>query len=155
MTFAFTVSAVIPASSKEIYDAWLDGRRHAQMTGSGTARGSTRVGGKFAAWDGYIAGRNLVLVPGKRIVQSWRTTEFSDADADSRIEISLAKTARGTRLTLRHSNVPDSHTGYKSGWVTHYFEPMKHYFAAQAAANKPSRAKAKPPKKKPAGRKKN
>lgn len=154
MTHAFTVSAVIPASPKEIYDAWLDGRQHAQMTGTRSARGSTKVGGKFTVWDGYIAGRNLALAPGKCIVQAWRTTEFADTDIDSQIEVTLAKTARGTRLTLRHSDVPDSHTTYKSGWVTHYFEPMKRYFAAHAATKKTPRAKAKPVKKKVGVRKK-
>jgi uncharacterized protein YndB with AHSA1/START domain len=154
MTHAFTVSAVIPASPEEIYEAWLDGRRHAHMTGTTAARGSTKVGGKFTVWDGYIAGRNLALSPGRRIVQAWRTTEFAESDVDSQIEVTLVKTARGTRLTLRHSDVPDSHTTYKSGWVTHYFEPMKRYFAAQAAAEKKPRTGAGTPKKKSGGRKK-
>lgn len=145
MTFAFTVSAVIPAAPRDIYDAWLDGRKHAQMTGTQKAKGSTRVGGKIAAWDRYISGRNLKLVPGKRIVQAWRTTEFVASDADSQIELTFEKTARGTRVTLRHSDVPDGHTGYESGWVTHYLEPMKRYFAARAAnkaAARPKPAKA-------------
>jgi len=134
MTFAFTVSAVIPATAQDIYDAWLDGKRHARMTGTDNASASARVGGRFTAWDGYINGRNLKLVPGRRIVQAWRTTEFSDSDPDSQIEVTLAKTARGTRVTLRHSNVPDGQTGYKSGWVQFYFEPMKTYFRSQAVS---------------------
>lgn len=128
MTFAFTVSATIPASPKAIYDAWLDGKQHGLMNGGGKATGSTKVGGKFTAWDGYINGRNLELVPGKRIVQSWRTTQFTDKDSNSQIAVTLAKVAGGTKVTLRHSNVPDGHDGYKSGWKTHYFEPMKAYF---------------------------
>ena len=146
MTFTFTVSAVIPASPREIYEAWLDGRNHAAMTGS-PATGSARVGGKFTAWDGYISGRNLTLSPGRRIVQAWRSTNFADADPDSQIEVTLAKTARGTRVTLRHSNVPDGHDGYKSGWRDYYFEPMKAYFSGLAKASnktkKPARRKAK------------
>ena len=142
MTFAFTVSAVIPASPEDIYDAWLDGRRHAAMTGSETATGSTRVGGKFTAWDGYIQGRNLALDSGRRIVQSWRSSAFTDADADSQIEVTLAKTARGTRVTLRHSNVPDGHDGYREGWRDHYFEPMKAYFGKLAKA-RPAKGSAK------------
>lgn len=132
MTHAFTVSSVIPASPMEIYDAWLNGKRHAQMTGSETATASTKVGGKFTAWDGYINGRNVSLVPGKKIVQAWRTSEFADSDEDSQIEVTLEKSARGTRVTLRHSNVPDSHQGYRSGWGDHYFEPMKAYFGKMA-----------------------
>ena len=140
MTFAFTVSAVIPATPKQIFEAWLSGRQHSAMTGS-PASGSARVGGKFTAWDGYITARNLALTPGRRIVQAWRTTAFSDTDADSKIEVTLAKTARGTRVTLRHSDVPDGHDGYKSGWRDFYFEPMKTYFGAQAkASEKPKKS---------------
>ena len=130
MTHAFTVSAVIPASPKEIYDAWLNGRQHAQMTGSAKASASTKIGGKFTAWDGYISGRNLTLVPERKIVQAWRTSEFTDSEEDSQIELTFKKTARGTRVTLRHSNVPDGHKGYRSGWGDHYFAPMKAYFGA-------------------------
>jgi uncharacterized protein YndB with AHSA1/START domain len=133
MSFRFSVSATLPASARVIYEAWLDGRRHGRMTGGGRATASTRVGGKFTAWDGYISGKNLELVPGKRIVQSWRTTQFTDADADSEIALTLEKARTGTKVTLRHSNVPDGHDGYKSGWKTHYFEPMIRYFSAQDA----------------------
>ena len=148
MPLAFTVTAVIPASAKDIYEAWLDGARHAQMTGTKSGKASVEVGGAHEVWDGYISGHNLKLVPGRRIVQSWRTTEFEPGDPDSQIDITLAKTARGTRLTLAHTNVPDGHAGYKTGWATHYFTPMKAYFIAQAktsAAAKPkAKSKAKP-----------
>lgn len=36
------MSAVIPASAREIYDAWLSGKGHAAMTGS-PAKGSAKV----------------------------------------------------------------------------------------------------------------
>jgi uncharacterized protein YndB with AHSA1/START domain len=73
MTYQFTLTDVIPASPETIYDAWLDSRGHTAMTG-GKAKMSKRVGGKLSTWDGYISGQNIELVPGKRIVQSWRTT---------------------------------------------------------------------------------
>jgi uncharacterized protein YndB with AHSA1/START domain len=132
MTFAFTVSATVPATPQAIYDAWLDGKQHGAMNGGGPATASKRVGGAFTAHDGYIGGKNLELEPGKRIVQAWRTTQFTDRDPDSQIEVTLKRVAGGTKVTLRHSNVPDGHDGYKSGWKTHYFEPMKKYFSAKA-----------------------
>ena len=49
------------------------------MTGA-AARIAGRVGAAYSAWDGYIAGKTLELAPGKRIVQSWRTTEFASDD---------------------------------------------------------------------------
>lgn len=131
MAHEFTVSATIPAAPKQVYDAWLSSKGHTEMT-EAVARVSARVGGVFTAWDGYIQGKNVKLVPGRRIVQSWRTTEFAASDPDSRIEVLLEKVPRGTRLKLRHTNIPAGQSDYRSGWRTCYFEPMKRYFKAKA-----------------------
>jgi uncharacterized protein YndB with AHSA1/START domain len=129
MSYTFGLTDVIPASPKAIYAAWLDSRGHSDMTG-GKAEASPRIGDGFTAWDGYISGKTLELVPGERIVQSWRTTRFTGDQPDSRITVTLTPIAGGTRLTLTHENVPDDHTGYEDGgWQEHYFEPMKKYFA--------------------------
>ena len=127
MPLEFEVSAVIPASPIEVYKAWLDSKSHSQMTG-GKAKVSAKVGESFQAWDGYITGKNLILEPGKRIVQSWRTSEFKDSEKDSQIELSLEPVKEGTKLTLRHTNLPAHGDQYEQGWVDNYFDPMKAYF---------------------------
>src|ERR1700679_2175144 len=104
-TEAFELTVLLPATPEAVYAAWLDGVAHTQFTGS-KATVVAEVGGQFTAWDGYIQGTNLELDPGRRIVQSWRTTEFSEADPDSRLEVILESEGSGTRLTLRHSEVP-------------------------------------------------
>ena len=124
----FTVSTIIPAPARDIYDAWLDGRRHSAMTGA-KAKGSTRVGGSFSAWDGYASGKNMELVPGERIVQSWRTSDFAADDPDSTITVTLTPVAGGTRVTLVHSGLTGDGSSYKDGWRDYYFAPMKTYFA--------------------------
>ena len=131
MAREFTVSATIPASPKQVYDAWLSSKGHTSMTQSG-AKVSARVGSAFTAWDGYISGKNLKLKPGKQIVQAWRTTEFASSDQDSHVEILLVKSRGGTKLTLYHSNLPGGQSDYRSGWRECYFEPMKKYFKAIA-----------------------
>ena len=78
------------------------------------------------------SGTTLELVPGKRIVQSWRTTEFAASDADSTIIIELEPTKTVTRLTLIHKGAPSDQTEYEhGGWEDFYFVPMKAYFARQ------------------------
>jgi activator of HSP90 ATPase len=126
------VSDEIPVGRDELYAAWLDGDRHAQMTGAG-AEGSDQVGGQFSAWDGYITGTNLELEPGRRIVQAWRTSQFPQAAPDSRLEISFEPVASGTRVEIVHSAIPDGQgKSYEAGWVEHYFDPIKrHYRAAR------------------------
>ena len=133
MSYSFTLTDIIPAPPAAVYDAWLDSRAHGAMTGAKASQ-SPRLGAKVTAWDGYISGRNLQLVPGRRIVQSWRTTKFTDADPDSRIAVTLRAVPGGTRIILRHSRVPDGHTSYEDGgWQANYFTPMKAYFTKQAA----------------------
>jgi activator of HSP90 ATPase len=127
MSLEFTKSSLIPATPQEIYHAWMSSDGHSAMTGS-PAKISPELGGKFEAWDGYIHGTNLELVPGKRIVQSWRTVEFSADEPDSRIEISLDAEGEQTRLTLHHTGLPPHGKQYEQGWVESYFEPMKEYF---------------------------
>lgn len=131
MAIEFTVTGVVPASPEEVYRAWLESDGHSRMTGS-PAHCSDRVGGRFDAWDGYIGGRNLALEPGHRIVQTWRTTKFAPEDADSRLEIVLEAVPDGTRITLRHSQVPDGHDHYRAGWLSHYIQPMQRYFGGTA-----------------------
>jgi uncharacterized protein YndB with AHSA1/START domain len=129
MSYEFKLTDIIPATPQAVYDAWLSSRGHSAMTG-GTAKMSAKVGGAFTAWAGYISGKNISLVPGERIVQSWRTTEFTTKEGDSKISVTLKAVKGGTKITLKHSNVPDAHTSYENGgWQTHYFEPMKKYFA--------------------------
>ncbi len=86
MTISFEVSATLSATPETLYSAWLDSAKHSAMTGA-AAEVSDKVGGTFTAWDGYISGKNIELEPGKRIVQAWRTVEFSDDEPDSQLEI--------------------------------------------------------------------
>ena len=146
MPYAFTLTTTIPASAQEIYDAWLDSLTHSEMT-RGEASMSDEVGAEVSAWDRYITGRNLELVPGERIVQSWRTTQFTDEHEDSIITVTLEEVEGGTLLTLVHSNVPDEQTSYEQGgWQEHYFEPMKEYFADRKQAGAGGTSKAAAPK---------
>src|ERR1700681_1430650 len=142
--YDFTLTAVIPASAREIYEAWLDSLAHSEMTG-GEARMSDEIGGEVSAWDGYITGRNLELVPHERIGQAWRTNEFTDDNGDSIITVTLEDDDDGTLLTLVHSNVPDGQTSYEQrGWQEHYFEPMAKFFSKRAGAGKRAAAAPKP-----------
>ena len=144
MPYDFTLTALIPASAQAIYEAWLDSVAHSEMTG-GKARMSDEIGVEVSAWDGYITGRNLELVPHERIVQSWRTTQFTDEHGDSIITVTLEDDDEGTVLTLVHSNVPDEQTSYEQrGWQEHYFEPMVEFFSKQAGIGKRTRAAPKP-----------
>jgi uncharacterized protein YndB with AHSA1/START domain len=132
--YDFKLKTIIPASAQEIYEAWLDSLAHSEMT-QATASMSDEVGDDVSAWDGYITGRNVELIPGERIVQSWRTSEFSDEHEDSIVTVVLEDVDGGTLLTLVHANVPDGQTSYEQGgWQKHYFAPMQAYFSKTGQA---------------------
>jgi activator of HSP90 ATPase len=135
MAIEFVVSTFITATPEEIYTTWLSSEGHSEMTG-GSATISSEVGDQFEAWDGYISGRNIVLEYGKRIVQSWRTTEFSDDEPDSYIEIILEAIGDQTKLTLHHTGLPPHGKQYEQGWVDSYFEPMQEYFVGKINTHK-------------------
>ena len=124
------VSAVIPAPPEKVYAAWLSSKGHAAMTGS-AAKITARIGSSFSAWDGYISGKTLEAEPSSRILQTWRTTDFSDEEPDSSLKVLLEKARGGTRVTLVHSKIPAGHgEEYRRGWIDFYFKPMKEYFAS-------------------------
>ncbi len=128
MDYEFSVSDVLPAAPQAVYEAWLSSEEHAAMTG-GEAQIDPAIGGEFTAWDGYIRGRTLELEPNRRIVQSWRTTDFDAADLDSEIEVVLEPCPEGTRITLNHRRIPAGQSGYEQGWRDNYFDPMRDYFS--------------------------
>jgi activator of HSP90 ATPase len=134
MSKEFEVTTIIDAPAQDIFNAWLNSEQHSAMTG-GSANVSAEIGGTFIAWDGYIKGTNLDLQPGIRILQSWRTVEFSDNEPDSQIEVIFEPQSDKTKITLKHTNLPPHGMKYEQGWIEAYFEPMKEYFAERKVDN--------------------
>ena len=128
-TKEFTLTITLPANAEEIFDAWLSSEGHANITGS-PAQVDGSVGGKFSAWDGYIWGTTLEMERPRKILQAWRTSEFPEDAPDSMVEIIFEKTKGGTKLSLRHWQMPEGQEeSYKQGWEDFYFKPMQEYFA--------------------------
>ncbi len=75
-----------------------------------------------------MPGRNVELVPGKRIVQTWRGSDFPERD-QSTLTLTFARSTTGARVTLRQTDVPDDlAASYAQGWRDYYWTPMKAYF---------------------------
>ena len=122
------LSVFLNESAEKLYKDWLSSEAHSKFTGS-PALIDPSVNGKFTAWEGYIYGTNTSFEPGHKIVQNWRTTEFSETDDDSILEVIFENAGDKTRLILRHSNIPEGQgEDYKQGWKDFYFEPMKKYY---------------------------
>jgi activator of HSP90 ATPase len=123
-----TQKVTIPASPEEVYEAFVDPKKHSEFTGS-KATGKAKVGGKFTAWDGYISGKHLELEKGKRIVQEWMTTDWPEGYAPSKLELTFKETSEGTEISMVHSNVPaEQEKELAEGWEEFYWNPLKKYF---------------------------
>jgi uncharacterized protein YndB with AHSA1/START domain len=123
------LATTFAAEPAELYQAWITGTLHAEMTGA-PATSEPAKGGAFTAWGGYITGKHLVLEPSRRVVQTWRTTEFPANAPDSTLEIRISKAGKGSRFAVLQSDIPDGQSDqYAEGWVSHYFDPMTAYFA--------------------------
>lgn len=120
---------IIPkVSPKQIYEAYIDPKKHSTFTGS-KATGKPVVGGKFTAWDGYIFGKYIELDGEKRVVQDWTTTDWQEGYPASKLELTFSKVPQGTEIIMMHSNVPKSQADeIKQGWKEFYWDPLKRYF---------------------------
>ena len=119
---------VVAASPMEVYNAYMEEKKHSEFTGS-EATIDPKVNGKFTSWEGYIKGRNIELSPGRKIVQEWITSEWPEGYPPSRLELSFTKVKAGTEITMVHSEVPvDQADEIEQGWTDYYWEPLKTYF---------------------------
>lgn len=126
---AIRVTTTIPVAPTTLYFAWLDSDHHSAMTG-GAAKMTADVGAKYTAWNGYISGKVVTLDLGRRLIMSWRTSDFPRDAADSRVEIHLEALGPSTRVTILHTDIPEGQgEKYKAGWVDKYFTPMRNYFS--------------------------
>jgi activator of HSP90 ATPase len=125
---AIKQTCVIDGSPTEVYEAYVDPKKHAAFTGTATT-GTPKVGGRFTAGDGYIRGKFLALERGKRILQEWRTTEWPAGYPPSMLELTLKPKGEKTELTMLHTKVPAEQADYYAeGWKEYYWEPLKKYF---------------------------
>ena len=130
MTKAIQQSVKFNASPETLYEMYIDSARHSKATGA-PAKVSRKAGFAFTAFGGMLQGRNLLIVPGKMIVQSWRAKHWNKNDADSILIITFSRAGSGGRVNLVHANVPDhDHKGVTEGWKKYYWRPWRLYLAA-------------------------
>jgi activator of HSP90 ATPase len=118
-------------TQETLYELYMDSAKHTAATGQ-RARISRRAGGTFTAFAGMLAGRNLLVVPKRLVVQAWRSTGWKRADGESILVLEFGKAAGGSQINLVHINVPlYDHKGVSLGWPKYYWKPWRAYLAAQ------------------------
>jgi uncharacterized protein YndB with AHSA1/START domain len=135
-----TLAAVLPAPPETLYSMYLSPRSHAAFTGMPVKIGK-RPGSRFQAFGGALSGTILQVVPGRLIVQSWRSTQFGKRELDSTLVLSFWKDPGGGRIELTHVNVAKSDfAGVSDGWSRYYWLPWRAYLEAHAAPRRGKRS---------------
>ena len=129
MTRAIQQSVVLKASPNDLFETFLDSKKHAAVTGA-PVKISRKAGGAFTAHGGQLQGRTLLVVPNRLIVQAWRARHWKAEDPDSILVLGFSSAPGGGRIDLVHINVPDyDHQGVTEGWKKYYWKPWKSYLA--------------------------
>jgi len=119
------------ASPEVLYDLLMSSKKHAGFT-KHKAKMSSSIGGSFSAYNGSITGKNMTLEPGKKIVQSWRGSDWPKGHY-SRVTFKFAKVTSGTKLLFSQSDVPiEQYAAVKDGWKNFYWDAMKVYLNKKA-----------------------
>jgi activator of HSP90 ATPase len=118
---------------QRVYDALLDTKQFSAFTGA-PAQIDRQAGGAFSCFGGIITGRNIELVPNKRIVQAWRVKLWPEG-LYSIVSFELQPDGPKTRVVLTHDGFPPdmrehlNGEGPEGGWHRQYWEPLRKYLS--------------------------
>ena len=92
-------TVTLPVPARDLYAMYLSPSRHKAITG-GKVVISARAGSKFSAFGGMLRGRTLYTVPGRLIVQAWRSGGWKKSDLDSTLILRFTPRVRSGRIDL-------------------------------------------------------
>ncbi len=119
---------VFDAPPARVYRALTDAAEFAHWSGA-PAEIEARDGGRFVSFGVFILGRNVELIPERRIVQAWRVFDWAEG-VYSIARFELTAEGDGTRLKFDQDGVPETAAPHVDrGWGHKYWEPLKKYLA--------------------------
>ena len=108
----------------DVYELLMDSKKQTAFSGE-KALISRKAGGSFKSYGPYISGKNILLVPDRKIVQSWHASNWSKGQ-DSIVTYEFKRVKGGTELAFTHEGVPDAEfVALKKGWTLYFWNPMK------------------------------
>lgn len=124
---------IFTGSPEQIYQIWLDSVMHSEFI-EAEAKIDPQVGGKFSVFGDYATGANLELVPGQKIVQSWRASDWP-AEHFSKITITLTPEGeKNTKFEFVQEDIPaEFYNDIARGWNDYYWQPLRTYLEENQA----------------------
>ncbi len=87
---------------------------------------SEEPGSPFSLWEGSISGTNIAFEKNHRIAQEW---DFGEDNPPSEVTILLHPDAKGTRMEIRHTGIPDEYyENMCEGWISDYIGGLRQLF---------------------------
>src|SRR3954452_7852171 len=113
----------ISADPAQVYEVLADAEALSALSGMTGVVGRSE-GEEFSAFDGHVVGRQIELVPGERIVQTWRFPAW-EPGMYSIVRFTLVAEDGGTRFVIdQHGEPNDWHDHIDANWPTFYHTPL-------------------------------
>jgi activator of HSP90 ATPase len=117
------------AGPQRIYEALLDEKQFSAFSGT-AAQIHREAGGAFKLFGGRVIGRNIELMPNRRVVQAWRV-ETWPSGVYSIVRFELNAQGSGTRIVFDHIGfAPEDREHLSEGWPRMYWNPLRKYLDA-------------------------
>ena len=118
------------AAPPRVYRALVDAGEFSALTGGAPTEIGEEPGAAFSAFGGMITGRQIELVPDRRIVQAWRASAWAEG-VYSIARFELEPVDAGTRVVFEHTGFPEGERDHlAAGWDSNYWEPLARYLAS-------------------------
>lgn len=126
------------ASPETLFEMYMDSRKHSVAT-QAPAKLSRKAAGAWRAHGGAIGGKNLLIVWGKKIVQTWRARFWKKHEL-SILVMTFEKAPGGAIVQIVHVGVPQhDQKGVRNGWPNYYWKRWKKYLGPRKESTKISR----------------
>lgn len=109
---------------EELFDIFMNPKKHSALHGGAETKISKKVGDKFSLINGNLTGKNLMIVPGRMIVQAWRGNVWKKDDLDSILTLIFSDTKDGAQIEMVHAFTPSQ---FNELWDEVYWQPIKQY----------------------------
>jgi hypothetical protein len=112
------------ATAAQLFDIIVNPKKHSAIHGGAETKISNKEGDTFSLLNGNLKGQNLLIIPGRMIVQSWRGNVWEKDDLDSILILVFSNTSNGAQIEMVHAFTPGQFTEL---WDDIYWQPMKEF----------------------------
>lgn len=127
MAFDLQLEYVLSGKPKRVMELLTDPVLIRKWSGEDAVL-ENKQGGAFEMFDGWVKG--TVLKTGEReLAYTWKAANWAEETKPSEVLYLLKEDEAGTRVILRHTNLPSEEemNSHRAGWTDFFFDPLEDY----------------------------